>query len=67
MEFLLLGCVGFGVVASSLLARQVGALRQENQILRVEKAMVEARLASFGKFDHDGDGRPGGSKPRLVR
>lgn len=39
-------------------------LGDENQRLKAHCDALQARLDKFAAFDGDGDGRPGGSRPR---
>lgn len=63
------GGIGIGVVLSSAMWRQkVELLTAERDLMGtwLEDASVDIEdlRAQLSKFDHDGDGKPGGSKPR---
>lgn len=56
--------VFFGLVADAALApamNEIGEQREMIAMLEAENADLRAKLAAF---DGDGDGRPGGSKPK---
>lgn len=42
-------------------------LEKEVEELRARLAEAETKLKKFAAFDGDGDGRPGGSKPRKAK